>query len=117
MKKILIVEDDTSIRELLTDILEDEGYAVSASANGQEGLSALAVSIPDLIIMDVMMPVMDGYAFRNELIKNSSFSLIPILVMSAQAQGAEKLHSHGLCNFINKPLELTHLLRTVSSLA
>ena len=117
MKKILIVEDDTSIRELLTDILEDEGYAVSASATGLEGLNSLAASIPDLIIMDVMMPVMDGYAFRNELIKNSTLSSIPILVMSAQSQGAEKLHSHGLCNFINKPLELTHLLRTVSSLA
>lgn len=116
MKKILIVEDDTSIRELLADILEDEGYAVSSSANGLEGLHSLELSVPDLIIMDVMMPVMDGYSFRAELIKNSKLSLIPILVMSAQAQGIDKLKLHGLTNFINKPLELNHLLATVSSL-
>lgn len=117
MKKILLVEDDLSIRELLTEILEDEGYVVSSSANGSEGLECLKNTIPDLIIMDIMMPVMDGYAFRKELLKNNKFNSIPVIVMSAQTQGLEKLEAHGLTNFINKPLELSHLLNTVSSLA
>lgn len=117
MKKILIVEDDTSIRELLTEILEDEGYKVSASANGIEGLKVLEKNIPDLIIMDIMMPIMDGFAFRSEMLKNAHLKTIPILAMSAQSQGIEKLEAFGLTNFINKPIELNHLLETVNSLA
>jgi CheY-like chemotaxis protein len=117
MKKILIVEDDISIRELLTEILEDEGYLIYSAENGSEGLKSLELSMPDLIIMDVMMPVMDGYAFRQELMKKSNWNSIPILVMSAQDQGTEKLASHGLTNFINKPLELNHFIEQVSLLA
>lgn len=117
MKKILLVEDDNSIRELLTEILEDEGYNVSASANGSEGLRYLERNIPDLIIMDIMMPIMDGFTFRKELLKNSHLKAIPVLVMSAQTQGVERLQAHGLFNFINKPIELTQLLETVSTLA
>ena len=117
MKKILVVEDDLSIRELLIEILEDEGYHVSSGSNGSEGLSSLELSTPDLIIMDVMMPIMDGYAFRKELLKNSIWSSIPVIAMSAQAQGLEKLKLHGLTNFISKPLEINHFLETVSSLA
>lgn len=117
MKKILIVEDDTSIRELLKEILEDEGYSVSSSANGSEGLKSLELSVPDLIIMDIMMPVMDGYSFRKELMKNAAWTSIPVLAMSAQTQADHKLLSHGFTNFIHKPLELNHLLEAVSSLA
>lgn len=117
MKKILLVEDDLSIRELLTEILEDEGYIVFSTANGFEGLESLKKTIPDLIIMDIMMPIMDGYAFRKELLKNNKLNSIPVLVMSAQSQGLDKLEAHGLTNFINKPIELSHLLDTVSSLA
>ena len=64
MKKILIVEDDISIRELLVEILEGQGYQVSSSINGSDGIKSLEKSTPDLILMDVMMPVMDGYTFR-----------------------------------------------------
>lgn len=117
MKKILLVEDDTSIRELLTEILEDEGYSVVSGANGSEGLKSLEKTIPDLIIMDIMMPVMDGYAFRKEILKNNKFNQIPVLVMSAQSQVLEKLETHDLKNFINKPIELSHLLETVNTLA
>ncbi len=117
MKKILVVEDDLSIREIIIEILEGEGYLVSSGINGQEGLKSLELSTPDLIIMDIMMPVMDGYAFREKLMKNSEWSSIPTLVMSAQNQSVDKLKSHGLENFINKPLDLSRLLEAVSTLA
>lgn len=117
MKKILVVEDDLSIRELLIEILEDEGYLVSSGVNGSEALRQLELCIPDLIIMDIMMPIMDGYTFRKELMKNLNWSSIPVLAMSAQDQVLEKLQSHGLINFIKKPLELNHLLQAVSNLA
>lgn len=117
MKKILIVEDDISIRELLVEILEDQGYQVSSSVNGSEGIKAIESSLPDLILMDVMMPVMDGYQFRKELMLNPEWSHIPIVAMSAQEQTRKKLVDHGITNFINKPFELDHLIETVKSFA
>lgn len=117
MKKILVVEDDTSIRELLIEILEGQGYQVSFGVNGFDGIKSLETIIPDLILMDVMMPVMDGYAFRKELLLNPKWNLIPIVAMSAQDQAKEKLADYGITNFINKPLELDHLLETLKSIA
>lgn len=117
MKKILVVEDDLSIREIIVEILESEGYVVSSGINGRDGLKSLETSTPDLIIMDVMMPIMDGFEFRENLMKNSQWSSIPTLVMSAQNQNLDKLKSHGLENFINKPLDLNRLLEAVSTLA
>ena len=117
MKKILVVEDDKSIRELLIEILQDEGYSVTFGENGEEGLKSLESVVPDLILMDVSMPIMDGYTFKSELLKNDQWNTIPVIVMSAQDQGPEKLESHGFSNFIQKPLELNHLLETIIELA
>lgn len=117
MKKILVVEDDISIRELLVEIFESEGYLVDSRVNGAEALTSLEANIPDIILMDVMMPVMDGYAFRLEQMKNPLWSSIPLLAMSAQDQGTGKLSDFGITNFISKPLELDHLLETVRSLS
>ena len=117
MKKILIVEDDTSIRELLVEIFESEGYLVDSSVNGSEAILSLETNIPDIILMDVMMPIMDGFAFRIEQMKNPLWNSIPVVAMSAQDQGLEKLSDFGITNFINKPLELNHLLETVRTLS
>ena len=82
MKKILIVEDDVSIRELLIDVLEGEGYQVVAGTNGFEGIKLLETLIPDLILMDTLMPIMDGYAFRTEQLRNALWHAIQVLLMS-----------------------------------
>jgi CheY-like chemotaxis protein len=117
MKKILIVEDDISIRELLVEIFESEGYLVDSRANGSEGLKSLETTIPDVILMDVMMPVMDGFEFRQAQLRNPIWGSIPLLAMSAQDQKQEKLEDYGITNFINKPLELDQLLATVERLS
>lgn len=117
MKKILIVEDDISIRELLVEIFESEGYEVDFGTNGSEGIEALERGKPDVILMDMLMPVMDGYAFRQEQLKKPEWEQIPLLAMSAQDQEMEKLASHGIVNFINKPLELDQLLNQVKQLS
>lgn len=91
-KRILVVEDDTSIRELLVELLESEGYSVSSAINGLEGLKYLQTQgNPDLILIDLMMPVMDGYSFRTEQLKNSNWASIPTVVMSAEANAKEKM--------------------------
>lgn len=114
-KRILVVEDDTSIRELLVELLESEGYAVFSAVNGLEGLRFLQGNQqPDLILIDLMMPVMDGYAFRTEQLKHETWSKIPTVVMSAEANAKEKMKSFNISAFLSKPVELETILKTVS---
>lgn len=114
-KKILVVEDDTSIRELLVELLESEGYKVSSAINGLEGLKCLKTeSLPDLILIDLMMPVMDGYSFRTEQLKNPQWASIPTVVMSAEANAKEKMKNFNITAFLSKPVELDTILKTVS---
>lgn len=114
-KRILVVEDDTSIRELLVELLESEGYAVASAVNGLEGLKYLQNEInPDLILIDLMMPVMDGYSFRTEQLKNANWSKIPTVVMSAEANAKEKMKNFNITAFLSKPVELDTILKTVA---
>ncbi len=116
-KKILVIEDDTSIRELLVELLESEGYSVASAINGLEGIRALQNEmLPDLILIDLMMPIMDGYAFRTEQLKHEIWSKIPTVVMSAEANAKEKMKSFNISAFLSKPVELETILNTVSGL-
>lgn len=113
-KRILIVEDDNSIRELLVELLQSEGYEVSSAVNGLEGLKCLETEKqPDLILIDLMMPVMDGYSFRTEQMKHPGWSKIPVVVMSAEANAKEKMKSYNITAFLSKPVELDTILSTV----
>jgi CheY-like chemotaxis protein len=117
-KRILVVEDDTSIRELLVELLESEGYSVTSAVNGLEGLKQLQTQrLPDLILIDLMMPVMDGYTFRSEQLKNDSWSKIPTVVMSAEANAKEKMKNFQITAFLSKPVELDTILKTVALLS
>lgn len=114
-KRILVIEDDASIRELLVELLESEGYVVAAAINGLDGLRQLQVDVaPDLILIDLMMPVMDGYSFRTEQLKNPLWAKIPTVVMSAEANAKEKMKNFNITAFLSKPVELETILRTVS---
>lgn len=117
-KRILVVEDDTSIRELLVELLESEGYGVASAVNGLEALKYLQSNEnPDLILIDLMMPVMDGYAFRTEQLKNNLWNKIPTIVMSAEANAKEKMKNFNITAFLSKPVELETILKTVSRYA
>lgn len=117
VKIILVVEDDTSIRELLMELLESEGYRVASAVNGLEGIRYLQGNeSPDLILIDLMMPVMDGYAFRTEQLKHAVWSKIPTVVMSAEANAKEKMKSFQISAFLSKPVDLETILKTVSRL-
>ncbi len=114
-KRILVVEDDTSIRELLVELLESEGYAVASAVNGLEALKSLqSAPLPDLILIDLMMPVMDGYSFRTEQLKNAIWSRIPTVVMSAEANAKEKMKNFNITAFLSKPVELDTIIKTVA---
>lgn len=113
-KKILIVEDDLDLREALSEVLRDEGYSVAMAADGREALDHLRrQSRPSLILLDLTMPVMNGWQFRAEQRQDPALSGIPVVVLSAGDYRAEQMRQLGVTDYIRKPIELKHLLRTI----
>lgn len=110
---ILIVEDEHNIRAVLTEILEDEGYAVASAPNGLEALVFLQEHRPQLILLDLGMPIMTGWEFREQQRRDPALADIPVIVMSATPhlnQTAAALHA---ADCLDKPIELNQLLGMV----
>ncbi len=112
MSKLLIVDDEVAILEALTDILSVEGYEVATAANGAEGLKRAGEERPDLILLDLMMPVMDGQEMLRRLKESPDLRAIPVVVMSAGRVSKSELQGS---RFLAKPFELDDLLDTVSA--
>jgi two-component system response regulator MprA len=91
----------------MKDLLEIEGYEVACAANGLEALQHLESSptLPDLILLDIMMPGMDGYAFRTEQKKRPHFSSIPVVVMTAATDSLAKVNELGAHGLLKKPFK------------
>ncbi len=114
-KKILIVDDEQDIVEILKAILEHEKFEVSVAHNGEEGLEQARSYRPDLIITDIMMPKMDGYQFAENLKKDGSTKDIPIIMLTAKDQPADRYKglSLGIVAYIVKLFDLDELTATV----
>lgn len=115
MKKILVIEDDLFIRENVYEVLELSGYKVFAASNGKEGL-ALALGLrPDLIICDIMMPLMDGFELKQCLTENSATKDTPFIFLSAKTELKELRFGMalGADDYITKPFEIKDLLNSV----
>ncbi|HYV46124.1 MAG TPA: response regulator [Myxococcaceae bacterium] len=111
---ILVVDDDPDILDALSEILETEGYEVDRARHGQEALSRIDQRRPDLILLDLMMPVMDGWEFAHALRRREDGAHIPVVVLSADRQASAKARVVGARDFLAKPFELNELLRVVS---
>ena len=111
-KKILIVEDEANIRELLRLYLEREGYAVIEAENGVEGIKMWKSEKPDMLLLDVMMPVMDGWAVCKEIRAESD---VPIIMLTAKGETADRVSGleMGADDYIVKPLEMTEVIARV----
>lgn len=105
---ILVIDDDPSIREVLSDVLSDEGYAVNSASNGAEGLIAIDHSLPALVLLDMRMPVLDGWGFARTL-RDRGLS-IPIIVMTAAQDAHQWAQEVGATGFVAKPFDLNELL-------
>lgn len=86
MAKILVVDDEKDVVELLKFLLEKDGHQVTTAYNGREALESVAKAKPELILLDVMMPEMDGYTVQTQLLNNADTRNIPIIVLTAKGQ-------------------------------
>jgi two-component system cell cycle response regulator DivK len=111
MKRILIVEDKASSRELLRTVLEDQGYAITEAADGEDALLKARAELPDLILLDLQMPIRSGYEVLKELRRDPRFSAVPIVAVTASAmQGdREKALAAGFNAYLTKPLPISNL--------
>ncbi|HEU0114059.1 MAG TPA: response regulator [Thermomicrobiales bacterium] len=110
---ILVADDEADVRSLILALLEDEGYRVVVAANGRAALDVVERRRPDLILMDVMMPTMDGREAARRLRERPDTKAIPIVLMSAV--GCDALQP-GVQAFVAKPFDLDQLLATIDRL-
>ena len=116
--RILVVEDTADLLANIIDVLEMEGYSVTSASNGKEALRQLSKVHPNLIITDLLMPVMNGFDLISEIRKNAKMDNIVILVYSAMpAQESEKkVLALGANAYLKKPSTLEALVETVNKL-
>jgi CheY-like chemotaxis protein len=113
-RKILLIEDDLSIQEAIHFVLEGEGYEVDCADNGEEAMNFLSRQKPDLIILDIMMPVMNGHQFREAQLRNGALASIPTVALTADRNFLQKKPS-GFHAILKKPVELDELLNVLEN--
>ena len=111
---VLIVEDDANIRELLQLYLEKDGYAVTLAADGGQGLEKFRSIKPDLVLLDVMMPVMDGWAVCKAIRAESD---TPVIMLTAKGETDDKVAGlkAGADDYVTKPFEMKELLARIEA--
>ena len=116
-KRILVVDDEQSILELLVMVLQDAGYAVSAASDGREAIVRALQERPDVIILDILMPGLDGWQTCEHLLSHDQTASIPIIFLTARARSEDQLRGwHAGCfDYITKPFEVDELLRRVAA--
>ena len=114
-KKILAVDDERHILRLVQINLEKAGYDVVTGSNGREALEMVASESPDLVVMDVMMPEMDGFEALKQLKENPETAEIPVIMLTAKAQDADVFHGwqSGADLYLTKPFNPMELLTFV----
>jgi len=115
-KKILILDDEADILETFKRNLERAGYSVTAVGDGKQGLRAAQTQQFDLIVTDVVMPVMDGFRFFKEVKQLSGYANVPVIVMTAHAGMEDSFRVFGVAEFFAKPVQLDVVLKTIERL-
>jgi CheY-like chemotaxis protein len=114
-KRVLVVEDDPLTREALGNILRSQGYAASGAAEGGEALDLLRSGPPhDLVLLDLLMPGMDGWHFRREQRRDPDLASVPVIVCSGTGDADLHAAALGAAGFLDKPIDPDRLLELVS---
>jgi two-component system, cell cycle response regulator len=117
-KKILLIDDSSVNNLLLQNVLEDEKFNVLVAFNGKEGLDLINGEKPDLILLDIMMPRMDGIEVLQKIISDEATSKIPVIMLTAKTDKADRQISldMGAADFITKPVNLDELLSKINGI-
>lgn len=118
MKKLLLVEDNEMNRDMLSRRLSRRGFEVFIATDGQAGLKEAEAHLPDLIIMDMSLPVLDGWESTRRLKAQATTSGIPVLALTAHAMAGERERAleAGCDDYDTKPVDFTRLLGKIESL-
>lgn len=117
-KKILVVEDSKDISGLLGEVLEDEGYQVFYAEDGNEALTQAFAAQPQLILMDLSLPELDGWEVVRRLRAASEFRLTPIIAVTAHASTSDRNRAIGIgcTDYMSKPFDIDMMLKRVGEL-
>ncbi len=118
MFKILFADDEPDIAAIVKRKLELEGYEVIVKTNGRQALAALQEVKPDLVILDVMMPEMNGWDVCRKMKENESTGSIPVIILTAKTQNMDELMSYesGADRYVSKPIDFPLLINAVEEL-
>jgi DNA-binding response OmpR family regulator len=116
--KILVVDDEPNIVQTLQDRLEMNDYSVITACNGRDGLEKAVSEKPDIILLDVIMPIMDGHEMLEHLRKNEEGRDISVIMLTARSQNNDiaRATSCGIDDYIVKPFDLSELLEKIESI-
>lgn len=118
MARILIAEDNAEIRALVSSILVEEGHKVSVAQNGQQGLDMLMEDPPDILVLDIMMPQMDGYSVLKELKSAGVKDQMKILILTAKTSESDWVRGYklGADSYLTKPFDTDELINAIEDL-
>jgi CheY-like chemotaxis protein len=117
-RKILLVEDNPQNRYLVTFLLEKNGYEVVVAEDGEEAITAVAEHVPDLILMDVQLPKLDGYEATRRIKSDERFAKIPLVALTAHSMKGDrgKAMSAGCDDYVTKPVDADQLISRIKDL-
>ena len=118
VRKVLVVEDSPTERHVLSDLLEKQGYQVLTADDGEQGIAAARAEHPDLILMDVVMPGINGFQATRQLARDAATRDIPIIMCTAKNQVSDRVWGlrQGALDYLVKPLDSGALLARIAEL-
>jgi twitching motility two-component system response regulator PilH len=118
VKKILVVDDSPTERHVMHELLTRNGYVVSTAESGEEGIEKAKAELPDLILMDVVMPGLNGYQATRTLTRDEATKLIPIIVCTSKGQETDRIWGlrQGAIDYLVKPVSAEDLLAKIAAI-
>jgi twitching motility two-component system response regulator PilH len=115
MARVLIVDDSPTETYKMTDMLSRNGYEVLAAESGEEGVALAKKELPDLVLMDIVMPGLNGFQATRQLTKNASTANIPIIIVTTKDQETDRMWGkrQGAIGYLTKPVEENVLIKTI----
>lgn len=119
IKKILVADDSATVRHFLIETLAKAGYGVSTAQTGEEAVRLAQEELPDLVIMDIVMPGMNGYQATRAITKHETTKHIPVLILTSKDMETDRIWAmrQGATEFVTKPINPNTLLEKVRSLS